>query len=247
MTNEQTYSNAPITEAIIDLRVVQRDGLTLAELERCQAGEEKAYPNKWLLNMFEGRIQFGGAEEPSSYKESKEQTGFGFKSADGKHVVEVHRDGFVFHRLAPYAGWEQFRKEARRLWNVYQHCVRPGAVVRVALRYINRIDLPMGAELKDYLRTSPEVSPDLPQRLDGFFMQVNIPNYDIKSNLLLREMAVPSANPDRSSVILDIDLFRTEEIPVEDGAMWEVVESLRVRKNEIFEACITKQTREVIR
>jgi uncharacterized protein (TIGR04255 family) len=174
------------------------------------------------------------------------QAGLQFASADEKLHFEVRLDGFAIHRLAPYEGWAPFRDEARRLWNRYRETVRAQQVTRVAVRYINRLDLPLPAELKDFLRTAPEVSPDLPQQLNGFFMELNLPLRDIESTLVLREMVVPPAAPNVASVILDIDLFRSEAVPADDGAIWAFIDSLRVRKNEIFEACITDRTREVL-
>jgi uncharacterized protein (TIGR04255 family) len=247
MTTERNYPRAPITEAIIDLRAELPDRLTLAELERCQDGEEAAYPTKMSLNPAVGRLQAGTSEEPPSHKAMTEQIGFLFKSADEKQLFQVHRDGFAIHRLAPYLGWEPFRDEARRLWKVYQERVRPRRVVRTALRYISRLDLPgLGVELKDYLRTFPEVSPDLPQELAGFFMELNLPQRDIQSTLLLREIVVPPAAPGVTSVVLDVDLFRSEDIPSDDARIWALLEVLHARKNEIIEACITNRTREAI-
>lgn len=119
-------------------------------------------------------------------------------------------------------------------------------VIRLAVRYINRIDLPLPVhDLKDYLRTVPEVSPDLPQGLAGYFMQVAIPQEDIKSTVLLNETIVPPAKPDVVSVVLDIDIFRTEDLPSEEEPMWGLFEELRIRKNSVFEACITDRTREL--
>jgi uncharacterized protein (TIGR04255 family) len=152
------------------------------------------------------------------------------------------------HRLAPYESWESFRDEARRLWDIYYRVARPRKVVRVAVRYINRLDLPLPVlEMKDYLRTSPEVSPDLPQRLAGFFMQLIIPQEDIKATLPLRETTGEPPAPDVASVILDVDVFRTDDLPSDEDGVWGVVEDLGRRSRQVFEACITEKTRELFR
>jgi uncharacterized protein (TIGR04255 family) len=241
MTTSKRYSRSPITEAIIDFRVELPREATLADLERCQ---DAAYPDKSGLSDTTAQIEPGN--EASSSLASR-QVGFLFTSADRKQLFQAHLESFIVHRLAPYAGWEPFRDEARRLWDRYRRTARPRKVTRVAVRYINRFDLPSPVgELKDYLRTSPEVSPDLPQELAGFFMELHIPQSDIKSTLLLRETAVPPAVPGVESVVLDIDLFRSDDLPPDDAGVWALLERLRSRKNEIFEACITDRTREVI-
>jgi uncharacterized protein (TIGR04255 family) len=236
------YTRTPITEAIIDFHVAVPEGVALSDLERCQ---DAAYPGKKPLPVPAGPIELG-KEGPTSA--TSRQVGFLFATADKKQLFQARTDGFTVHRLAPYEGWEPFRDEARRLWDIYRQTARARQVTRVAVRYINRLDLPLPVvELKDYLRTSPEVSRDLPQGLDDFFMQLSIPQPNIKGTLLLREMLVPPAAPGVASVVLDIDLVRSSEIPADDAEFWAFIESLRVRKNEIFEACIANRTRELIR
>ena len=105
--------------------------------------------------------------------------------------------------------------------------------------------MPFG-DLNEYLRTYPEVSLDLPQGLSGLFMQLTIPQADIKSMLQLTEALIEPSRPEVASIVLDVDLFRTEDIPPDEQAVWDFFEVLRDRKNDVFEACITEKTRELI-
>jgi uncharacterized protein (TIGR04255 family) len=247
MIGGQHYSRAPITEAIIDLRVEPREDLTLTDLERCHAGEKEAYPNKASVKRSVGQMQLGGAGE-FSHSGSTEQIGFLFKSADEKQLFQMQWDGFTMNWLGLYPGWAVFRDEARRLWIVYRDCARPRKVVRMALRYINRLDLrSQGVDLKDYLKTWPEVAADIAQPLESFVMQLAMPQNDIRGTLRLTEASVAPSGPDMASVALDIDLFRTEDVPGEEEEMWGLFEDLRHRTNKVFEACITEKTRELIR
>jgi uncharacterized protein (TIGR04255 family) len=69
-----------------------------------------------------------------------------------------------------------------------QSVTKPKLINRLALRYVNRLDLPLPVgDLKYYLRTVPEVSPDLPQGLSGYFMQLQIPQEDISAILILNQ------------------------------------------------------------
>lgn len=234
MALSRHYSRSPIVEAIIDLTVELPEAVVSSDLERCH---DPAYPSKKVLAVPQ-------LEEEGSPTATSPQRGFEFSSADEKQLYVVHLNGFAMHRLAPYQGWEPFRDEARRLWNIYRQTARPRKVDRVAARYINRLDLPgPTVELKDYLKTSPEVSPGLLQPLAAFFMQLRFPQPDIRGTLLLREAAVEST----TSVVLDIDLFRTEELPPDEASMWRLLQDLHQRINEVFEACLTDKTRELIR
>jgi uncharacterized protein (TIGR04255 family) len=241
MTTSRHYSRPPIVDAVIDFQVDLPESVGLSDLERCQ---DAAYPNKKTLTVTVDHIAPGEACSPSP---ASGPVGFRFISADQKQLFEARFRGFAVHRLAPYNGWQPFRDEARRLWDIYRREARPLKVTRAALRFFNRLDLPLPVqEMKDYLRTCPEVSPDLPQTLADFSMQLRIPQEDINSTLLLRESVVPSAAQGVASVALDIDLFRTDDLPQDEETLWAFFEKLRVRKNDIFEACITDRTREAI-
>jgi uncharacterized protein (TIGR04255 family) len=45
------------------------------------------------------------------------------------------------------------------------------------------------------------------------------------------------------SMVLDIDVFRTEQIPGRDNDLWTCIDAVRPLKNTIFEACITDEAR----
>jgi uncharacterized protein (TIGR04255 family) len=241
----QHYSRAPITEAIIDLRVQLRDDLPAAELRKAHLGQESAYPQVEAVNVTVGHMEVG---ERISTAATTKHMGFWFRSADGKQIYQARLDGFTMSRLMPYESWVPFRTEARRLWDVYRSIATPEKVVRIAVRYINRLDIPLPLrDLKDYLRTVPEISADLPQGLAGYFMQLAIPQDDIRAVVMLNEALIEPAAPDIASVVLDIDLFRTAELPTSDDGLWGVFEDLHVRKNDVFEACITDQARELFK
>jgi uncharacterized protein (TIGR04255 family) len=234
------YSRSPIVEAIIDFQIKLPEGVGPSDLELCQ---DAAYSDKKPLNVMVDRVDFG--TEGSTARASP-HVGFLFTSADAKQLFQARCDGFTVHRLAPYPGWEPFREEARRVWDIYRRVAHPQRVKRIAVRYLNQFDLPLLAEITDFLRTFPEVAPDLPQALAGFGLELNIPLPDIKSTLLLRERVKPPTGPGMASVVLDIDLFRSDEIPPDEAGVWAFIETLRARKNAIFEACITNRVREAI-
>ena len=179
---------------------------------------------------------------------SARQNHIGYKcvSEDGRQICQARINGFSFSRLFPYEKWSLLRDESQRLWNIYRDRVQPTEIIRIAVRYINRIDIPGDrAELSDYLRTFPEVSEDLPQDLTGFFMQLTIPHEDIGATLLINQTIVPPPQEGFISLVLDLDLFRDREVPQDEEGIWNYLEILHERKNHVFEACITDASREL--
>ena len=100
-------------------------------------------------------------------------------------------------------------------------------------------------DLKDFLRTVPEVSPDLPQSLNGYFMQLQIPQEDIQAMVILNQAIIPPSNPDVTSILLDIDVSKESYLLLEDD-FWEDLEILHTKLDLVFESCITDKVRELI-
>src|SRR3990172_12756662 len=229
MPTKKHYPKAPITEAIIDLRVELPEGTGISELEIVHEGLEAAYPTKKNRILAEVQAQIG--DQGAAAAARSKHVGFLFSSRDEKQIFQARLDGFTMSRLAPYESWEPFLDEARRLWDKYRSIAKPTKVTRLATRYINRLDLPLPVnDLKDYLRTVPEVSSELPQNLAGYFMQLRIPQEDIKALLLLNQAIIDPSKPGVASVVLDIDVFRVDELPRDEQAVWDFFEVLRIRK-----------------
>lgn len=245
MAKPKHYSKAPITEAIIDIRVSLSDQVKVSDLALMAEGEESSYPERRDRFYAEGRFQLG---KDISASASSKHTGYVFYSEDKKQIFQAKLDGFTMSRLAPYGSWKPFRDEARRLWEKYRRIVNPTSINRLAVRYLNRIDIPLPLnDFDDYLLTMPQIAPDLPQELEGFFVRLQIPQPDIPVTLLLSEAIVEPARDGVVSVVLDIDMYRDKEVPCDEESIWDFFEVLHDRKNVVFEACITDDTRELIK
>lgn len=253
MSERAHYSRAPITEAVIDLRVAQAQEFSVEDLVSIRDALVDSYPRQ--DNLYTGQVNIP-VGQPAQVETLQQHTGFRFVDQGGRQVFQARTDGFSFSVLAPYDRWETFRDEARRLWDIYTYAAKPESITRVAVRYINRIDIPIAAapsvRTEDYLRTYPEISVDSPYvDLRNFFMQLQIPQDDLQCMLVLNQATTEPPNLETISILLDFDLFREEYEQSwradDDAAVWGLLEQLHVRKNEYFEASITNRTRRLIR
>jgi uncharacterized protein (TIGR04255 family) len=248
MNSKQHYAKAPITEALIDFRVEFFSEVTLASLMEVQSCVEPDYPIVENIILAQGQFQAGSSVSASA---SQRDLGYRFSSNDRKRILQTRLDGFTFSQLEPYHNWGTLQSETQRLWEVYRSVTKPKTVQRVAVRYINRLDLPIDSsgflDFKDYLQTVPEVSPALSQGLSDYFMQLQIPQEDLQASLIINEAMLPPLSQDTVSVLLDIDLFSTVEFAADSDAIWSLLEKFRDRKNEVFEACITDKTRDLLK
>lgn len=245
MTSRRIYANAPIAEAVIEIRVSLPEQFAVQDLLVVCEREQDAYPTRENLMTMEGMVTFG---EQSGAAARQRHTGYVCSSADSRQVFHVSADGFAFIRLPPYERWEPFSGEARRLWNVFAGNSRPLSANRIGVRFINRLSLTRPAvDLKDYLKVFPEISSDMKnQRLTEYFMQLKIPQDDIDSMAIINQMLHRTDDSENVEILLDIDLFQEVDVTPDEDTIWSILEGMHIRKNEIFESCITDRIREAI-
>jgi len=243
----EVFPKAPITEALIDIRTHPPQNVSLAELEGLHRSIQTQYPEKQKRTMWESSIELKGEKEPLA-KSRSQVTGYLFKSADGKQVVQFRLDGFTFSRLRPYTEWPEVYSEAKRLWDIYRAGIKPIRVNRLATRYINSIEIPSKKfDFDDYFTAAPRIPPALPQLLGHFFTRLVIPFPDEGATAII--MQTPSEKPDpiKSTVILDIDVFSEVSLASDDTKIDEIFAILRRVKNDIFFSSVTERTKELFR
>lgn len=247
MTDYPTWKNPPILEATLDIRASLPASLGIAQLEDFSEGLEDRFPIKLPMKT----VQFGFEEhagEPLAAQVPVSDThGFRFQSDDGQKVVQVHRAGFTFSRVGNYDTWTNFSQEAHELWQRYLSVAEPETVQRLGLRYINRLPIPLDdqpVDFKDYIRTTPEIAPEVPQELLAFSMRLVIPSTDRTSlATLIQVMEPPVPGSGILPLIFDIDAFKQEAFEPRSETIWEAFESLREFKNQIFYKSITDKTK----
>lgn len=248
MQTRKHYKKAPITEAIIDIKAILPGEFSVDELKDIYPHVKDKFPTQEPFYRGTGSIIFQPGTDVK-VDTLQQQVGFWFRSEDNLRTFQATLDGFTFNRLAPYDSWQEFSSDAKYLWEIYKEICQPTHVIRVAIRYINQINIPISAstDLKEYLSTVPEVSSKLPQNtLQSFFMQLQLPQQDLGCTLIINEAIAPPTNPEMVTVILDLDLFRQQVWESNDEKIWSFLEKLRHRKNDVFEAIITDKTRELI-
>lgn len=239
----QKYSRCPIIEAVLDIRVDLPSDFPLNSLLKCQQQVVGDYPEKRDAQ----EVAISGYFSPGGTSTSTHSMplGFIFQSRDQKRLFQARKDGFTHNRLEPYPGWDVFFSECQRLWEIYRHIAHPRGYTRVALRYINKFTfLTSTVQTDAYFRTYPEISSDLPQLIQNFFFRFELPIPEIASVATVVE-AVTAPKPGETAILLDIDLFCSENLPP-GNELWSLFGTLREWKNRIFEACITDATREMI-
>lgn len=244
---EAHYRNAPIVEAVIDFRVKFGSEPTFDALKRFATQLKDQFPTQHEFQQ----VQLNLTVTPKASKATKKplQSGFKLTSADGKRVLTIQQAGFAYSHLAPYTNWRNFRAEAEALWPLYRSSFKPTSIVRYAVRFINKITTPGGWDARSsYLSLTPSIPEGMSGPVNAYFMQLQLPQPQIAPTALLivNSGLGESEKQAGTAFMLDFDLFVTEEMAANSEDIWQKLDVLRARKNEVFEACITPQTRGMI-
>ena len=249
MYKHENFPRPPITEALIDIRVSAPEGISFDQLEQFAADVSERFPNREERFHRQGGIRFEKDAPVEVIEDKREKMGFLLFSESRDKAVQARTDGFTLSKLKPYESWHALRDEARELWALYSELVAPGKVVRLAARYINRIEISLPiSDFKDYILTVPEIAPEVPQGITEFFFRVIIPKPEIEAIAIINAtMQSPTENGKVLPYILDIDVARNAVIKPDSEKIWDMLEDIRNYKNEIFFNSITERTKKMFR
>ena len=121
MTEYPTLKNAPITEALIDIRVKLPKEFDIEKFRSIHGKISAYYPDEQVRKMWEDTIAFKKGERITTTSERIDA--YRYISKDKTQIVQLRIDGFTFSKLKPYKTWEDLRDEAHRLWKMYTDIV----------------------------------------------------------------------------------------------------------------------------
>ncbi len=234
MTEYPHLKHAPITEALIDIRIKPIEDAGEEVIQKLNDAEIDGYPEKQEM-----RIQGIGIEFPViETKTQNTYNGHRFISPDNKEVFQARMNGFTFSRLEPYLDWENLISSAKKLWASYLELLGDVQIIRIAVRYINRIDVPEGTSLDDYFVALPSIPEKLPDGLISFLSRAAVP-FDEENATALITQSMSEVKKDVATIIFDIDVFRVGDYSNTSEDLWVDMEKLRHIKNLVFFESLT--------
>jgi uncharacterized protein (TIGR04255 family) len=242
MAKQRYLKNAPITEAMIDIRVKLPKEFQIEEFTTLKESLSDRYPKVKEQHVLRGHNEIKDGQPILHSIEDLGIRGYFFRTHDEKDVVQFRIDGFTFNRLQPYTKWEDMLKKAQELWPLYSEIATPEAITRLAVRYINHLRIPLPFDdFSDYLNAPPNIPEELPQAVINFLNRVTIydSTHDIAANITQSLENITQPN-NFIIVILDIDVFKQGDFPTDNQEIWKLFEKLREMKNLIFFNSITE-------
>lgn len=243
---EQPYKRPPITEAVIALTFAET--IDSRDLDKADSHFGRLYPHHQDIRNLNVQVMMPTTPElgPDTTIQ-KDEMGHRRSSDDETQIVILWPTSFIFSHLAPYPGWDDFFERFVRDWALWKKVIGYRKIRRVGVRYVNRIDIPISVDVTHY-EEFLNLYPKIPDELGPVFaygIQTQLPYPEIDGRITINSASIPSPLLGHASFIFDQDIFKEINIPQLEDGLYKLLNEIHVKKNAVFEACITYRAREL--
>jgi len=243
------YKNSPLIEVLLSIHVTPLQAESLSKLRGIQEFIKKDYPEFKIKTEFKASFNVQQTHTDVTPETSGNPIGYIFSSSNLQKMIQATLSGYTFNILQPYNDWDSFKKEAAVGWNVYAKQSNLLQISRIELRYINKITIDTNfapIDFKEYILTTPEIAPALPQSMSDFFMSLVVPGMD-------QNVAIITQTVDRSKevsknmlpLLFDIAVFRDTSLQSDSLEIWNIADSLHTYALDIFNKSLTDKTKQL--
>ena len=222
----------PLREVLADIRL--HEELPASVLPKF--GAPKGFPVR--KGMKHGQFQLDAeADKPFAAKVLTEETlGVRYEREDASEVVQLRRNGLTYSILKDYRGWEVLRQATRDMWRVFLLASGPVNISRLAARYINAIEIPLGADYDEYLTTAPRIPKSVPPIVTSFIQRVMVPfERETATAIITQTLEMPGP------AVLDIDVFTEVSLEGASEEIWSRLDNLSNIADRIFFSSLTEK------
>jgi uncharacterized protein (TIGR04255 family) len=244
--NFPRLKNAPVVEALIDIQVELESPPSIEKLKSLIPQTiHSTFPHCEERKVFEAG--FGQTAKGKFHQNFTDLgiVGYLLRDSENKKVVQVRLDGFGFSHLQPYSDFESFQNETKVLWSQYKEFAKVGTVTRVALLFINIIDLEKEAstlgDFEKVLKTLPKKPLNTDAEAYSFYSQYQLRKTSEVLTAIVTQHDVKNVRSGSSGFKFQIDASKAFEQNPTEEELWDTVEKLRNFKNEIFFGSLDKK------
>jgi len=246
MAERSHLTNAPIQEAVIDIRFSPLVGDAIIDRLAAEfAGEGGVVQDLWET-AFELQLEAG----KTSSTNRAVRLGKRIDRPDRRSICQLRGNGLTFSRLPPYDDWISMSSEAAVLWKRYLSEGAAGSINRVAVRYVNalELDLPI-PDFGALLTCPPEVPEGLPQSVVSAINRTQVINPDTRDVMMITQVIEgPTADGGAVRLVFDIDVTHDCAVHAQDFADIEaILQRLHDVKNDVFFSYLTDKALEKYR
>jgi uncharacterized protein (TIGR04255 family) len=241
-SKQKRFKNPPIVEAIIAVTIqpLPESALSiLMDLSANMAGLGYSLETAITQHALEFAVEKGVSR--SSNRD--EVRGYQFFSTDRKFAFQILRTGLIFSQLGRYESWELFTAEAKRIWDVYLSAIGEVSIVQYAVRYINKLFIPLGEPTEHYVCLHIAVPSNLPQAIFNPYLRLEFLLSDPQGVLTHQQGMLPPEKEGFASTLLDNEFAFPAPHLTTDG-LWPAIALVRDTKDYYFFNMLTDKMKE---
>ena len=243
-SKRKRFKNPPIVEAVIAVTIQPLPESALEALMNLSA-KVAGLGYSFETTMTQHALEFAVEKGVSRASNRDEVRGYQFFSADRRFAFQVLRTGLIFSQLGHYESWELFTAEARKMWDVYLAAIGEVNITQYAVRYINKIFIPLGEPTENYVSLHISVPPDLPQAIFNPYLRVTFLLANPAGMVTHQQGLLPKEKDGFASTLLDNEFsFQVNHLSPED--LWPAIDSVRDTKDYYFFNMLTDKMKETL-
>jgi len=238
----QKYPTSPVTQAVIEVRVDYE--MDIKGMHKIVGKLKKDYPHQQTVKDIGIDITH---EVNTSITPLNER--FQLSSRDELDYAIISKNSIAVTRYAPYLGWDALHEHLIKVWKLWKDVAKTQKISRIGARNINRIDIPCNkgeiVMMEDYFTFYPEVPGASDSPIIEYLMQVTRQINNTSWYATITSTYVPSPLINYVSFILDIDVFCSNDIPINDDKLFSMIAETRNIKNTVFQGYVTQKTKDL--
>ena len=237
------YKNPPLIEALCEFQFETDVSWDLTLIGLVYDKLKEYFPKKQQLQL---NLAIAATSETS------EQVGnipllplVRFLDKDEKTLFQLGQNLLTVNHLKPYSSWEEFSLIIENVLKKYLETAKPEKLRHVAVRYINRIEVPKANfNLEALFRFRPLIPTDLQKSIEAFFIGVNLPCEDVKDILRIQLGTASSETSDIIVLIFEIIYTFAQPGDIPLGDILQRVDVAHRNIEDAFEFCLTDELRQ---
>jgi uncharacterized protein (TIGR04255 family) len=230
-----TYPNPIITEAICDIH------FRLAESYPWKPsfpGElfkqiQNDYPEMEPVVEMGVQLEFGPSG--TSTKILPQSQKIRFKHGTRSLIIQLGEESLSISVLAPYQGWKMMMNDTLSIWEQVKEVLHPGAINRIGLRFINRINREVEQERPgDWFVANNYFPKTVLNSEPGFLMRVQT-RLDRENTLIVTLGDIgPESGSAFGAFIFDIDRIVERELSTQQSVLKQEIDWLHTGVWSVF-------------
>lgn len=244
MSKTKKYKNCPLIETVCEFQFINKEQWDATIPGVLYDRIKNEFP---LKKQAKNYYQLVGIQPDNELSNLTLLTQF--YSQNEQRLIQVGKNTFTANCLKPYPHWEEYKPMILKNYKVYNEISSPLSIRQVALRYINKINIPLtegkNLSLKEYFNYYPHKPESIKGVMGSIDTIIQMP-YESKRDILMLRLAtlIPESEKEIPFLLqIDYLMAKPEQLPISEIEDW--LEKAHLAINTTFELSITDKCKDL--